>query len=148
MEQFGHAIERLLTDESLTADLDDASARALLRWGQEQIQTGRPEEIVRTTVKVLARLVGKRATLAPAEARARLGEAGLSLPEAALAELWATGAALPDGAWAEKLILTLNPSAPPSSGPPAPSSPPPGETRDPAPGEVWWRRLLFWRKRL
>ncbi len=108
MEQIRRAVERLQTDETLTADVDDAAAQALLRWGREQLQAGRPEEQVRPAVKALARLIGRRAALDPAAARARLEAAGLAAAESTLAGLLAES--LPDGAWAERLLGTLAPT--------------------------------------
>lgn len=40
------ALERLQEDESLTSELTDATARALLQWGEEQIRAGVPGDAV------------------------------------------------------------------------------------------------------
>ena len=155
MEQVGRAIERLLSDESLTADVDDAAAKALLRWGEEQIKAGRPADTVGPAVKALARLVGRRTALSPAEARARLEQAHVLADETALASLWTE--TLPDGEWAEKLLRVLTPTppvtpaAPPTPLPPSPSAP--VVEREVAAAGVrgeegkWWRRLFFWRRK-
>jgi len=142
IDNIDRAIERLLTDEALTADVDDAAAKALLRWGEEQIKAGRPEEAVRQGVRALNKLVAKRSGLDPAAARARLEAAGLAADPAALAPLWAEP--LPEGEWAQRLLQALTPAArPPSAAAPLPLSPERGEGVRATP---WWHHLLFWRK--
>ena len=146
MEDIGRAIERLLTDETLTADVGDPAAKALLRWGEEKIKAGRPVEQVRPAIKALARLVGKRARLDPAAARARLEQAGLTADDTALASLW--DEKLPEGEWAEKLLKVLAPT-PPSPLPVVPVPPSEDkETRGQVDKEPWWRRLFSRREPL
>lgn len=114
METDRLAIERLHEDESLTADVDDAAARALLRWGEEQVKAGRPETQVRQSIRALNKVIARRAELDAAAARARLEAAGLAAADAALLPLW--GEALPEGEWAQRLLQALTPSPPPAAG--------------------------------
>lgn len=148
MESIGRAVERLLMDESLTADVDDAAAKVLLRWGEEQLKAGRPAQQVQPTIKTLAHLIGKRARLDLSTARARLEQAGLAADDVVLSGLWVE--ALPEGEWAEKLISALTVAVSPA--PPLPVPPPPPisaatanaikETRDQGASKTWWRRLF------
>lgn len=147
MEHIGHALERLYEDESLTADVDDTAAKALLRWGEEEIKAGRPEEAVRRGIRALNKVIARRAELDPAAARERLAQAGLFIPDAALAALWTE--VLPEGEWAQRLLQALTAT----SRPPAAASPlsrAAGEEEGGGGEEVrpppWWRRFLFWRK--
>jgi hypothetical protein len=157
MEEIGRAVERLLTDETLTADVDDAAAKVLLRWGEDQLAAGRPEEQVRSAVKALARLVGKRASVDPAAARTRLEAAGLAVDDDTLTSLWAKD--LPEGAWTQRLVGALV-HIPPSPGTLTPGPLPPRPLPSPSPPasedkgairqgdkETWWQRL-FRRRRL
>jgi hypothetical protein len=121
MENYRSAIERLYQDETLTADVDDATAKVLLRWGEERIRAGRPEEEVRQAIRALNRVIARRATLAPAEAYARLRAAVLS-------GLWAEAPA--EEEWARRLVGTSAVQ----------------EGRRAGQGK-WWQRLFFWRKR-
>ncbi len=82
------AIERLYEDETLTKGLDDAPARALLKWGQAQLEQGRLAEAVRREMKTLAQVIRDREGLTPEEAALRLSAAGLSLDEKGLSDLW------------------------------------------------------------
>jgi len=140
------AISRLLEDESLTGDITDAPARVLIKWGIGQLKEGKAEPAVRQTLRALARLIARRASLGPGEARQRLEAAGLTTPdEAALAALWTEGAALADAEWAGKLVgaVGLTPTPLPRS--PAPPAVERGE--EVAAGgreeEVrWWQRLV------
>jgi len=128
MENYHSAIERLYQDETLTADVDDATAKVLLRWGEERIRAGRPEEEVRQAIRALNRVIARRATLAPAEAYARLRAAGLPVDEAVLSGLWAEAPA--EEEWARRLVGTSAAQ----------------EGRTAGQGK-WWQRLFFWRKR-
>ncbi len=112
MEDLRRVMERLHEDETLTADVEDVAARVLLRWGAEQLRSGRPEEEVRRAVRALNRVIARHASFTPAEARAHLEAAGLGVDEGALAALWA--GAMPEGVLAERLVQAL------SSGPPRP----------------------------
>ena len=149
MEDIGRAVERLHEDESLTADVDDAAAGALLHWGEEQIRAGRPEEDVRRGIRALNKVIARRAELDPAASRTRLEDAGLAVDESILAGLWAEH--LPEGEWAQRLLLALAPtSRPPAAASPLPLSRFSGEGeggREERVGTMpWWRRLFFWRK--
>ena len=117
MEKIGRAVERLLTDETLTADVDDDAAQALLRWGQEQLAAGRPEAQVQRGVRAMGTVVAQRASLDPAAARARLETAGLAADGGALAGLLAEDS--PEGEWAERLLQALTPTPLPPSPSPA-----------------------------
>ncbi len=109
-EQVRRAVERLYEDESLTADVDDATARSLLRWGEAQIQAGRPPDQVRRTIRALSKVIAGRSALSPAAARARLEAAGLRVKEGDLAPLW--DKRLPEGAWADLLLQSLEKTRP------------------------------------
>lgn len=136
MGHVDRAIERLLTDETLTADVDDAAAKVLLRWGEEQIRAGRPEEEVRQALRALNQVIARRASLSPAEARARLEAAGLPVDEAVLSGLW--GEAPAEEEWARRLVgasaLALSPLSSSEKG---------TKVQE---GRRWWHRLVFWRK--
>ncbi len=82
------AVERLYEDETLTKDLNDATAKVLLKWGQAQLEEGRLEQAVRREVKVLAQVVRDREGLTAPEATLRLSAAGLNVDEKGLADLW------------------------------------------------------------
>ena len=129
MENYRGAIERLYQDETLTADVDDATAKVLLGWGEERIRAGRPEEEVRQAIRALNRVIARRATLTLAEAHARLKAAGLPVDEAILSGLWAEAPA--EEEWARRLV-----------GRPAAQ-----EGRTAGQRGKWWQRLFFWRKR-
>ncbi len=139
-------IERLLEDESITKDLQDAPAQVLLGWGVRQLQQGQPEAAVRRSVHVLARLVRDRRALSPGDARARMEAAGLTSPAADdLDAVWAEGGALPEDEWARRLVdtLTLSMPAPAVFHMPSPTG---GETLGSGEKTRWWQRLLFWRR--
>jgi len=101
------SISRLLEDESLTEDVDDAPAKVLLEWGIERLKGGQEPAGVRRTIKTLATLVRDRRRLSPEEARQRLERAvGPTWPaglEAALEALWAEGSGLPAAELAGRL---------------------------------------------
>lgn len=101
------SISRLLEDESLTEDVDDAPAKVLLEWGIERLKGGQESTGVRRTIKTLARLVRDRRRLSPEEARQRLERVvGPALPAgvgAALEALWAEGSGLPAAELAGRL---------------------------------------------
>jgi len=87
------AVERILEDESLTADLLDPAAKVLLDWGTAQARTlaGQAEELdtrlgdLRRTLKRIARQAGEEAT----------PEAQVERVRSLLAEIEATTAAAP-----------------------------------------------------
>lgn len=141
MEHIGDALERLHEDESLSADVDDSAAEALLRWGEEEIKAGRPEEAVRRGIRALNKVIARRAELDPAAARERLAQAGLSVSDAALAALWTE--ALPEGEWAQRLLETLTHTPRPSA---ADFEAGEGKGGRKAVATPWWQRFLFWRK--
>lgn len=69
-EVFQRAVERLLEDEALTADLVDAAAEHLLSWGKEQVrailteETGATEDhprlaALRRQMRAIARQIGE-----------------------------------------------------------------------------------------
>ena len=68
-----HAVERILEDESLTADLTDAAATLLLDWGVARAKALPREELdaklagLRRTIKRISRQAGKAAPDAQAE---------------------------------------------------------------------------------
>ena len=144
MERNSGSIGRLYEDEALTADMDDAAARALLHWAEEQLQEGRPEPAVRQSLQALGKVIASRAALLPAEARARLEAAGLAgLDEDALAGLW-DDRSTPTAEWVGKLVALAagahRPAvtAPPGASldaavaaPPAPSPPAAGAAASP-----------------
>lgn len=140
MEHIGDALERLHEDESLSADVDDSAAEALLRWGEEEIKAGRPEEAVRRGIRALNKVIARRAELDPAAARERLAQAGLSVSDAALAALWTE--ALPEGEWAQRLLEALTPTP----CPPAADLAGEGKGGIKAVATPRWQRFLFWRK--
>lgn len=149
------ALSRLYEDESLTAEVNDDAAKALLRWGEEQIRAGRPEEEVRRGLRAVSRVIGRRAYLGVDAARAHLEAAGLAVDGAVLVALWSQ--VRPQGEWAARLVGALTPLLPPAIAPTAapPSAAPAGTSaekggeRGAAEGKAaWWPRLFFWRRRL
>jgi hypothetical protein len=143
----GPAISRLYEDESLTADVDDAAAKALLRWGEERLKQGAAEDAVRQGLRALVQVIAGRDSLAPAEARARLEQGGFAADEATLAGLWTE----PPGAaeWAERLVRAVQAlSSAPLPPFPAPEcgseegGRPEGRGKEERASIPWWQRLL------
>jgi hypothetical protein len=79
-----HAIERLLEDVSLTADLIDDAAKLLLDWGVAQAKAVVQQEDGLSTEELGARLAALRRTL-----KRISKEAGQAVPEAQAAQVQA-----------------------------------------------------------
>ncbi len=145
MQETGSSVERLYQDESLTSDVDDVAAKALLRWGEQQLAAGRPEEQVRQGLRALNKVIARRAGLDRAAARARLEAAGLSVDETALANLLREAQTEAD--WAGRLaglaVGQAVAATPAASSAPAPADEEKGVRREGEPVR-WWH---FWRRR-
>lgn len=98
-EVFQRAVERLLEDEALTADLVDAAAEHLLAWGKERVQAILREEAgatedhprlaaLRQQMRAIARRIGELPPEKQAEAlQALLAEMRGQRPEGPLPQL-------------------------------------------------------------
>lgn len=54
-DEMRHALEKLANDESMTDNLDDAAAKALLRWAEQQILAGNNPREVQTAARLANR---------------------------------------------------------------------------------------------
>jgi hypothetical protein len=160
-------IHRLFEDETLTGDIDDAPARALLEWAVERLREGRDEAAVRRLVRTLVRLVRDRAQLNPGQVQKQL-EGPVAAPwpaekQALLTALVAERESLPAIAWAQRLLRLVSTNLPAPAEQPeqslaqseASASPPtqPGSPKTPEGHPLppasprWWQRIVPWRRR-
>ncbi|MFN8470622.1 MAG: hypothetical protein U0822_00250 [Anaerolineae bacterium] len=121
-EQQAAAIERLRGNESLTGNLTDRSATAVLAWAEEQIRANAVYEDVVAAVRAGNRtgaedvdevLGAAHKTLAAAQA-ARGAPSSAPLTESAAAATPAPAAPSPQPAPAEPAAASTAPEAPPS----------------------------------
>lgn len=123
------AIERLYSDESLTSDVDDATAKPLLKWAEAQLPViiaGHPDDssfdaafiTFKKLIKSVARYIDGNATMDDVERAERTekiqtfaGDLGLTVDMAALAHI---GAAVSGPDIVAQVLGTPEPVVPPT----------------------------------